>query len=357
MKRGFEMANQSLVEYIKKYSSQYSRDALRSYLIEQGYSATDVDQAFSVSIGKKKVNLKLFAIVLGVIIVLLLIAYVSVDFVSRSELKLNLLVTVEPELEKGSPQSITITVYSTSENSLNGLINVTVLDPQNKEIFAKDFFVSFNKEQNFGVELTFGKSAMLGRYKTKAVLLVNDQKLEKEVFFVVKEKSLERPQTTATPISPSKCAISCDDLDPCTTDACVNGLCVSKKNSPCCGNNNCEDTLGETVLNCPTDCRIQKTKTLFEIKQEAINFASSDPPLAATTCLQISDPDSCLLELYDSTKNKDFCKAIIDSSIQSNCYLDYALRKKDFSECNLIKNEYSQRNCFSMKQVEEMQTS
>ncbi|MEK6857419.1 MAG: hypothetical protein AABX39_02410 [Nanoarchaeota archaeon] len=348
------MVSSSIVEYIKKYSSQYSKESLRSYLIEQGYSTSDVDQAFSVAIGKNKLNLKTFAIVLGIIIVFLLIVYVSIGFISRNELKFNLLVSVNTEFERETSQAITITTYSTSEESINGLINVNIFDPQNKEIFSKEFFVSFDKEENFDVELSLGKNSLLGRYKTKVSLTVEEKKLEKEVSFVVKEKSPDRPRQTVTPISTSKCPISCDDLDPCSTDACVNGLCSSMKKSPCCGNNNCEDSLGETVLNCPNDCRAQKTKTVFEIKQDAILLASSNPDLAATTCLQLSNPDSCIFELYESTRNQDFCRAIVDISFQSNCYLDYALRKKDFSVCNSIREEYSQRNCFSMKQLGEM---
>ena len=108
------MVSSSIVEYIKKYSSQYSKESLRSYLIEQGYSTSDVDQAFSVAIGKNKLNLKTFAIVLGIIIVFLLIVYVSIGFISRNELKFNLLVSVNTEFERETSQAITITTYSTS---------------------------------------------------------------------------------------------------------------------------------------------------------------------------------------------------------------------------------------------------
>jgi hypothetical protein len=348
------MVSSSIVEYVKKYSSQYSRESLRSYLISQGYSASEVDRAFEVVIGKKKFNIQTFAIILGVIIVILLIAYVSVDFVSRGELAINLLVTVEPEIEREKSQ--TITIYSTSEESLNGMVNVFVSDPGGKELFSREFLVSFARENSVAVELVLGKNAPLGKYKTKVSLKVEDKKMDKETSFVVKEKSTERPRPALTQLPTSKCPISCDDLDPCTTDACINGICASTKKQFCCGNNVCEDTYGETVLNCPNDCR-EKTKTVFDIKQEAISLAKSNPDLAATTCLQLSDPDACLFELYSSTKNRDFCRAIVDFSFQSNCYLDYALSKKDFSVCNLIRNELSQRNCFSMKQIQEMQVS
>ena len=349
------MVSSSIVEYVKKYSSQYSRESLRSYLIQQGYSASEVDSAFEVAIGKKKFDIKTLAIILGVSIVILLIAYVSVDFISRGELALNLLVTVEPEIERESSQSITITIYSNSEESINGMVNVFVSDPDNKELFSKEFLVSFAKENSVAVELVMGKTSPLGKYKTKVSLKLNDKKIEKENSFVVKEKSEIRPRPTLSQIPISKCPISCDDLDPCTVDACVNGICASTKKSFCCGNNFCEDTYGETVLNCPNDCR-EKTKTVFDIKQDAASLASSNPDAAAKTCLQLSDPDGCLFELYSSTKNRDFCRAILDFSFQSNCYLDYAMSKKDFTVCNLIRNEFSQRNCFSMKQIEEMQT-
>lgn len=352
------MANQSLVEYIKKYSSQYSKEYLRSYLISQGYSVSDIDQAFSVSNQGNKKNFVTFAIILGVVIVLLLIAYVLVDFLSRTELGVNLLVTPAlSEIERENSQSITITVYSNSDKTLNGMMNLNILDPNNSPVLSKEFLISFTKEENYGVEIGLGKDSPLGKYKADVSFDVEGKKLQKSTSFIVKEKSLDRPRPVTTQIPTSKCPISCDDLDPCTNDACVNGLCVSTKKSFCCGNNNCEDSLGETVLNCPNDCRGSKTKTVFEIKQEAINLANSNPDLAATTCLQLSNPDSCIFDLYESTKNRDFCGAIVDVSFQSNCYLDYALRKKDFGICNFIKEEFSQRNCFSMKQLEEMQKS
>jgi hypothetical protein len=44
----------------------------------------------------------------------------------------------------------------------------------------------------------------------------------------------------------------CDDLDACTTDICVDGVCVNNAIIPCCSNLICEE--GENCENCSADC-------------------------------------------------------------------------------------------------------
>lgn len=347
------MVSQSLIEYIKKYSPQYSREALTKYLVEQGYSLRDVDQAFSVALQGKKTGLKKTALMLGIIIIVLLVAYVVVDFIAVKEAEINLFITLESEIEAQTLQPITISIISSSDDELSGKIKVSATDPENSFILNRDELVAFAKEKDFVIEVNIGKYAKLGRYAVKAELESGNKKVEKTAYFTVVEKIPERQKPVQPVILRDKCLIKCDDLDPCTADSCVNGQCVYTRKIPCCGNQKCEESQGESVLNCPNDCRTEHQRTNFDILQEAVNDAEKNPDRAAKTCLQVVDADKCILELYQKTKNKDFCKGIIDVAIQGNCYLDNVLRTNDFSSCDLIKEEFSQKNCYSYKQVKE----
>lgn len=343
------MVNASLVGYIKKYKDQYDINTLRSFLIQQGYNPSDIEQAIRVvSSSPKKFPIK---IIFGVFIALLLVA--SIYFFWPSE-KIELFLELSPDktvIQKAENFVFSASLGTNQEKETEGKFYYTLFDDKKNKLIEGFDYVKLTKFKRMSFPLDT-KNLMPGKYNLNFFFLLEGKEISDSFNFEVK------PETSSTIISVPEitCPYSCNDNNPYTKDECVNNKCVNtpekaQTTTDTCGNGVCDAQ--ETTLNCSQDCAPEKVITSEDLSQKALQVAKSNPEEAANICLQLTvGYDECLKELNEQTNNSEFCNAVINSKIKDDCYSDHAIRIDDFNVCSLIVNSLKQRACFNLKKLE-----
>jgi len=172
--------------------------------------------------------------------------------------------------------------------------------------------------------------------------------------------------------------LDCNDDDICTDDRLENGKCVNTQIVPCCSNNICEEGEEES---CAEDCG--------EVEEPNINLddikktAKYDPAKASQQCNQIEIPDlkdTCISNIAEVQKNKNYCTKIISARIKDlcysniakisndnsicteiisdgvrdSCYMTFVLDNDDYSVCGKIVNKALRQSCESLRQLHEI---
>src|SRR3989338_8107286 len=82
------------------------------------------------------------------------------------------------------------------------------------------------------------------------------------------------------------CPNNCNDLDVCTQDSCIGGVCQHTSSELCCGDFICE--AGETAETCSMDCvdvpNLGQAERAQQLTQEALAAASTNPENAIASC-------------------------------------------------------------------------
>ncbi|MBI2564472.1 hypothetical protein HYV79_00590 [Candidatus Woesearchaeota archaeon] len=338
------MVQASLVDYIKKYKDEYGIEKLRSYLIQQGYSPVDVEQAISIAIKKSFINWK----ILIIIIILITITFTLLAYFTLEEEKISVFLTIQPSTQlifQEMPLQFTIFLRSTSEKLIRVDLFYNIYNINNELLFEKADKILFKKLQQFPVSIPLKLSS--GKYFLKTELKYEDQVIEKQFSFEVKEK-IEAPLVIGEKALLT-CEPECNDYNACTKDICRGTMCAYETITPCCGNNVCEKN---ELLSCSQDCLQPIVQTgLFEKAEE---LSASSPENAVQICLSVPNRESeCLYYLAEKNKNSVFCAAIKERIVKDSCYTDHATRTKEYSVCNKISDEFLQRSCLMQKNLYE----
>ncbi|MBI4147765.1 hypothetical protein HY490_00570 [Candidatus Woesearchaeota archaeon] len=356
-----------LEDYVRQLRQQgYVSQQIRESLVRAGYSPATIDAVLApvsapLAVPAGVPHSKLPFVGLGAFVVLVcVLAYV---FVFAPDVTVTLELSV-PVLEYA--QGDTVAFDRLLETAFGSDVGVRVshqlVDPAGKVVQQKVETVVLDKKSRGTVRFSTRPDALPGKYVVKSVLTYEDKSVAQEVEVVVKEerKSLvaqlpaEQIVFEAPPEVVLECPKGCDDLNACTSDACVDGKCVFSPVAPCCGNGQCEQ--GESGLTCVKDCSA-RVETPAQVDERAQTAASKDPALALSFCSSIPLPqkaDQCVYEVARKTNQSQSCSSISEDRVRDSCFMEFALAG-DFSVCDVVKQEFLQRSCFSMDNLRRQQ--
>jgi hypothetical protein len=345
------MVQQNLVEYIRRLLEQgYDSGTIRTTLLNAGYSPYDVDAALRAAGGApaRKIGLRP-----------LLIAFVIILFASAGALLLLKLLQAPPveldvsmnlfstQIALGQEVVANIDIRNPSGREVGGLIDFEVSGPAGR-VAAKTEKFSVVNQASVPVSIQLPASAVIGDYSVLVTVSYKGKSERVSSGFSVVER-VERPvvpvetlereaEETARELQLT-CPGGCDDLNFCTNDACVQGVCRNEQIVPCCGNGRCES--GESQSSCMLDCS-ERPVSPEEISVKAEELAKSDVGRAVEVCgslVQRSYVDGCLSKVAEASGNKAPCSQVVNSDVRDGCFVAFAY-KNDFSVCAEIKNSY-----------------
>jgi hypothetical protein len=364
------MVAKEVVSYVQQLKANgYSMQAIRQNLLQAGYREKDVNAALRASAGggiKFVPQHHVKAIVAGsaaglLVLILLMIIIIptrpsfsletsiqnnevvagerisfSSNFDFKKEPKEDIVMEYEiiaPEtldLISTSKESIDVTSFATSK------VNVpSDLTPGRYLMRTTASASGFQATDAFSFRVVVPQNT--GTTTTPSVPTTNDPVID-----------FQEPET-----------LSCNDLDPCTDDSVVNGVCVYKEKPVCCGDYVCDFELGESSNTCSRDCAARpKAKKSEDIIQDALDTADSDKGRAVSLCqtlAQVSDADQCYDGVARGSGDSEICGGVKDSRTKDSCYLFFAINKDEFDVCPEVEDSTLQSSCYSFKNLHQIQ--
>lgn len=357
------MVQQSLTEYVNKLlKSGYDVGAVRTTLINSGYSPVEVNQALSYAKTgpKKQISLNLKILIIGAISIILVILVIlgAVWLLTPEPKEISLAAEpVKTEAYPGDAISFLVELTSDVERIEPVLLTYELIDPKaEKIVLAKQDRLEIGRKRSLTVQISLPADINPGTYEIKIILSYKlGTKQRKFNFNVIETPDAAVPTDDYAEefveeevIEEVKCPESCDDFNPCTIDFCEKGLCKHTPKVPCCGNGICEE--GESILNCADDCSKTK-KTPQEIIQQAKTVATADPEAAAMLCNKLirpNDIDLCFSEVAQTSGKSVICENIQTQDNKDTCYMEFAI-DGDYSVCPKVLNSYLSKSCNSLK--------
>ncbi len=359
------MVQQGLVEYIRRLLEQgYESGAIRTTLLNAGYSPYDVDAAMRASgaparkIGGKPLIVA-FVIILfasaGALLLLKLLQAPPVEL----QVSVNLFST---EIAPGQEVVVNTDIRNPGAKKVEGLIDFEVSGPAGR-VASKTEKFSVVTQASIPVSIQLPSDAVVGDYRVFVRVSYKGKTEQASSSFSVVERvvqpaapveTLKRESEESARALQLTCPGGCDDLNFCTDDACVQGVCSNVPVIPCCGNAKCE--AGESKSSCMLDCS-ERPVSPDEIKVKAKELASSDVAGAMNVCdslAQRSYIDGCLSDVAEASGNKEPCSRVVDSDLRDGCFITFAY-KNDFSVCSEIKNSYMKTSCDTWSQISAQQ--
>src|SRR5574341_1407146 len=354
------MVQQSLIEYVQNLLRQgYDVSTIRNALLNAGYSPYDVDMAMrAAGATEKKVGTKTLIIVFiallavsGVVLIILKTMQAPPAVLSFN---VNLFST---QVAPGRDLVINAEILNPSGTKTSGLIDYEVSVPSGRIASKTESFAVVTRA-SIPTSISLPPASIPGTYSVSAKLSYAGKQLQSSRTFDVVEKveaavpaeALKEKKEEEAKAFQLTCPGGCDDLNFCTSDACVQGVCVSTPIVPCCGNNRCEE--GETKSSCPIDCS-ERPISVDELLKNAKEAASSDLGRAEEICgslVQRVYVDTCLLDVSEASSSKTPCASIVNSDKRDACYIPFAY-KNDFSVCADISNPYMKNSCQSLESM------
>ncbi len=354
------MVQQSLIEYIQNLLKQgYDISTIRNALLNAGYSPYDVDMAMRVAgATERKVSTKtliiLFIALLAVSGILLVILKTMQAPPAVLSFNVNLFST---QVAPGRDLVINAEILNPSGTKTSGLIDYEVSGPSGRVASKTESFTVVARA-SVPTSISLPPAAIPGTYSITAKLSYAGKQQQTSRTFDVVEKAemavpaevLKEKKAEEAKAFQLTCPGGCDDLNFCTSDECVQGVCISTTIVPCCGNNRCEE--GESKSSCPIDCS-EKPISVDELLQKAKEAAAADLGRAEEICdslVQRVYVDSCLLDVSEASSSKEPCASIVNSDKRDACYIPFAY-KNDFTVCAEITNPYMKNSCQSLESM------
>lgn len=353
------MVQQSLVEYIQKLLQMgYDAGAIRTTLLNAGYSPFDVDTALRVSgaPGSRKIGTKVLVIAFIALLVLSGAVLLMLKALQKPPVQLTFNVDLfSSQVEPGKDLVVNAVILNPSGARTSGLIDYEVSGPKGN-IAQKTASFSVTTQASVPTSISIPKDSPQGTYSLRVKMSYSgkppvslmrgfevvsrvESAVPGEVLVPKKEELAKELQLT--------CPGGCDDLNFCTVDKCVQGECVYTPITPCCGNRECET--GESPSACALDCS-ERPVSVDEVRRKAAEAAAADVGRAKEICdtlVQRTYVDGCLIDVAEASKSKEPCSAIIDSEQRDACLIPFAYQG-DYSVCADISNKYMKNSCTSL---------
>ncbi|MCB9362423.1 hypothetical protein H6504_03225 [Candidatus Woesearchaeota archaeon] len=371
-----------LIDYIRTYLSQgYTEQQLRPYLIQNGWTPSSVDEAFSIIFNRQvpvqtehTIHIKGMGIIMGVLVVViglvgLLIYLLLPSAEPAQEMLLDYQIKISPA-EKikfpGEELAFETTLVNMGKTPrYDVVIEYSFSSSGGKTVETWDETKAIETVHPYTVRKVLPVTLAPGNYVLKGHIAYGDGLIARasDSFVVKNRESTTAPTCTDGILNQGeeetdcggpcnaceKSCFDCDDTNMCTRDVCKEGVCTHIPITPCCGDNICSE--GEVcIADCPSTKEPTIKVTATSIKEEAMDIASTDEESAGKYCNTLEkevDKDYCFRVVAHGTENKNFCKFIISSSTKDFCYMKFAT-KGDNSVCPEISNEHLQRACISL---------
>lgn len=367
------MGGPKLANYVQQQlKAGYDINAIRNFLIRNGYDKRDIDAAVDYIYKKpEEKNYNMLAIA-GVLLIIIISVSVFFFFkATKQEAPTQLLdietTTIAAEVIAGNALSFNVQLTNMGSAKRYDVQAVhELVDSIGNTIATKQETIALETRVSKSSQILVPSDAVPGTYTLKTTANYNGQKANSVFTIKIKEKTVI-PETPATPVTPEtpatpevpekQCPDSCDDFDKCTTDSCGAGTsfeCVHMPITPCCGNNVCEP--GEGNDNCPADCREEgpvtflpgQENTVAYVVNKAKEIAASSAPDAANYCSeqeQQNFKDNCYKAVAEAAKDSSYCTIISSDGTRDSCYTTAALNWKDFTVCEKMTDKYLKIAC------------
>ncbi|MBN1645023.1 hypothetical protein JW851_03220 [Candidatus Woesearchaeota archaeon] len=353
------MVDSTLKNYVKTTLKQgYAISAIRTRLIQSGYSKQEINTAIKEATGRKIISTKALLIAAVVIVVLILVVIISLKVITPSAKQIYISTTplVSTVIPGGKLTFVNTLTSSTSKTVEAELKHQIIYKKTGKTIGTKTEKVSVSKKSSTQTQITLPSETLSGEYETITTLTHKQGSKQASFNFIVEQKtslptpSVEEPSAEVSLLCPT----GCDDYNACTIDNCVSGICEHIEIIPCCGNGICE--AGEDAYSCSLDCGTQ-TETSTETINQAIKKARTDPQTATMLCNSlpsVTDADDCFNTLAEKTSKYEFCESIQEDELQSSCLLNFALAG-NYDVCDKIDDPYYLQSCYSLERQASLQ--
>ncbi len=397
------MTRKSVVDYIKALLKKgYDISAIRNVMLKYGYTNKDINEAVN-QINQPTIRHEIHlskATIFVIIFAVIALAGVSVYIYYPSKTPTRLLdLKLEPISTTAQPGSNIAFVRQISNLGPSKRFDVSM----RQELLESSTFkvVSFSTD-TVAVETSSSTQSKIsvpsdvnpGDYILRVVASYDNKKAiatfpvkilskgqeanatEENCFDGIKNQNEEDADCGGI-CGPCK-ILKCNDDDLCTDDRLENGKCVNSPIVPCCSNNVCEEGEKES---CAKDCG--------EVEEPSINLddikktAKYDPAKASQQCNTIEIPDlrdTCVGNIGEVQKNKNYCTKILSARIKDlcysniakisndnsictevlsdgvrdSCYMTFVLDNDDYSVCGKIVNKALRQSCESLRQLNEI---
>ena len=338
------MVQKSLIKYIKGLVQKgYDIFTIRNVLLKYGYTNKDVDEALNLIYHpaiRHEIHLSGTTIFVIVFIFVSLLGTASFFYFNKSETPTKLLdLNLEPvvtTVEAGDSIAFLKELSNFgSSNRYDVVIKQEILE-------QKTFKVVTEKTETRAIE-TFGST------QTR-ILMPQDTKPGDYILRVIIEYGNKRAIATLPVkiIAPTKktCFDSIKNQNEEGIDC--GGECKPCEKQIMCGNNICEEQETES---CAADC--QKLEPPPELTPDTLDkikeLARLNPSKALQQCNKFEVPDlidSCIGNIGEVQRNKNYCKQIINLRIKDLCYSNIAKSTNDNSLCEEISTESRKDSCY-----------
>ncbi len=348
------MPNGSLNDYIRTQLQRgYPPESIRYALIQAGYNPQDIDYALRLY-GKTTRRIELtgknLALAVGSLLTIVLLAVTGFIIFSPGPKDIQVALRVEqPSLLPGGTLQVETTLTSEQSRETPVALNYLVSQADTrKTVTSRSERVRVGKSAYSSLNVPLPETLAPGDYEVKLVAQYEGLTRVQTSRFSIQQPIQEEAPIIEEPaeLEPIEleCTYNCDDLNPATTDSCVQGSCVHTTIDNVCGNAACEE--GETRLSCPEDCGTAQDKN------SAVNQAlqTAEPEKAATICNTLvlpEDSDACFAAIANKTRKSALCNNIQDSRTHDNCLMDFAFQN-DYTVCPQLNNRYLLTSCQSL---------
>ena len=349
------MTDPALKTYIKTTLAQgYSPSAIHTRLKQAGYTDNDINTAITEITGKKTINTKTMAVIIGIIVILIIATIIGIKLLTPTPKQISITTTplVSTVVPGGKLTFITTLTSPTSRQITAALSHTAVYIKTNQNIASKTEQIAIAQKSSTETQITLPDNAPTGEYTLITNLGHADGQDQSRFNFLVETKKT----TTSQPLieQPSAiCLSGCDDYNKCTTDRCENGICIHEQIIPCCGNGICETDENNY---CTIDCK-KTTKTTQQAITEAVATARTDINQATMLCNAMpsaTDADTCFETIAAETGKYETCESIQDSTTKDKCLINFALQG-NYDVCEKIDDTYYIKSCLTLQQQSELQ--
>jgi hypothetical protein len=339
----------------------YDPGTIRTALLNAGYSPYDVDTALRVAGGVpgRKVSTRTLVITFVALLVVSGVILLVLKFIQPPPVVLSFSLNLfSTQVAPGQEVVVNANIQNPSGRSAKGLIDFVIVGAEG-EVASKTESFSVVRSTSVPSTLSMPASAFPGTYSLKATISYDGKSSTQSVSFEVTERAVrqvlpsevleKKPEEAARELQLT-CPGGCDDLNFCTSDSCVQGVCTYSPITPCCGNYRCES--GETPNSCVLDCS-ERPVGPDEIRQRAKELAVSDLSKALDVCETLGQRelvDRCLSDASEASGSKEPCADIVSSDLRDGCYIPFVY-KGDYSVCDEISNQYMKNSCLSLSGV------
>jgi len=374
------MVNQNLLVYIQKALSQGNDiNAIRNYLLQQGFNHFEVDEAINFQYGQgaqvqhaislsKNVILTVLSIALALAATIYLAVFLTSEQKSTTLLDFEA-TPIKTVLTPGESLQFKAEIFNMGNSKRYDVtVTSTVVDDKGKQVAKKEETFALETRSSKIIELALPRS-IAGAFTLKSEAKYPGGKANSTFDFSV-AKEQENPKPHENPKvenctdgirnhgetgidcggpcrACSTSCESCDDNNACTKDYCKDGKCVNEAIRPCCGDGICDNE-------CDLDCKKEDPKTDVD---KASQTATTDPDKAEEICKNITDAmykDRCFELTATISKESKRCSPISSESKKDACYMEFAMNG-DYTVCDLVINPYLKKSCESLKYIKTSQ--